>query len=513
MTKPESSHSVVVDIPELNGWKTKLGWSNKKLAAQAVVSERTIQRIYEKGMTSRDTYARVLQAIKKQAAANLEELGLPRRELNISLELKKRFAVEPKTTPTEYTGHTPSPSVSVSVTTTTDGVELTILGDIDNFTPEQRDETLRLIQARLQRKSPPEVLRYREGSVKITLALSPAESAKLIEMVKNDELEEHGIINATEPTPIDATELVAELKHIIDDPTRMPPERVAAVRRLAEIGEEALPAIASALKDGHPVVRNIAAIAIADIGPARNSALPALKLSLKDSHPDVRKSAVDALRNIGSQSESLISSALADQSPQVRRAAAFSLGAIQAKNPTPLASALTDIDPEVRRLSAEALGRIKAGDESTVALLKGLLDDPDNGVRKAATYTLGRIGVDAAALEKAMNDDDPSVREAATFALGRLGPQAFNLLTRARNDRNESVRDIALESLSRIGIEPQEAVLECGTTATVAATVAENRGLNISSHCNICRCELETIGETHRGTCELCYKEVGPQPG
>jgi HEAT repeat protein len=78
--------------------------------------------------------------------------------------------------------------------------------------------------------------------------------------------------------------------------------RIVAAEVLGEQGraqpDQAVPALAEALKDSSANVRLTAVKALAQIGPEARSAVPALKKALTDSDQGVRLAAADALQAI-----------------------------------------------------------------------------------------------------------------------------------------------------------------------------------------------------------------------
>ncbi len=77
--------------------------------------------------------------------------------------------------------------------------------------------------------------------------------------------------------------------------------RVAAIRALAGMGQNARPAVAGlcgALGDPDPRVRQAAAAALGQLGRVADDAVPDLNLALKDADPNVRRTASDALLRI-----------------------------------------------------------------------------------------------------------------------------------------------------------------------------------------------------------------------
>ena len=110
-----------------------------------------------------------------------------------------------------------------------------------------------------------------------------------------------------------------------------------------------------------------------------------------------------------------------DEDPLIRQIAAIALGNVGgADAEAALTAALDDEDSLVRERAIQALA--KWGPEAVGSLIKTLMDDPDAAVRRQAARGLGRMsGVGAlAALQAAQADPDYAVRQAVFFARTRL---------------------------------------------------------------------------------------------
>lgn len=112
---------------------------------------------------------------------------------------------------------------------------------------------------------------------------------------------------------------------------------------------------------------------------------------------------------------------LADPDPLIRQVAALALGQIgELAAQTPLLHALRDPEPAVRVATAQSLGLLR--DRAAMAGLIAALEDPLAEVRRAAAQALGRIrdGRAATALIGATHDPDPMVAHMAVRALKHL---------------------------------------------------------------------------------------------
>jgi len=110
-----------------------------------------------------------------------------------------------------------------------------------------------------------------------------------------------------------------------------------------------------------------------------------------------------------------------DDDPLIRQIAAIALGNVGgAHAQAALMAALQDEDGLVRERAIQALA--KWGSEAVASLVKTLMEDPDPAVRRQAALGLGRMsGVGAlVALQAAQADPDYAVRQAVVFARIRL---------------------------------------------------------------------------------------------
>jgi HEAT repeat protein len=80
----------------------------------------------------------------------------------------------------------------------------------------------------------------------------------------------------------------------------------AAADALARIGTQAVPALIEALHDPKPRVRELAALALARMGPEAESSVPELIVALQDTDLEVQRSAARALGQIGPEANQAI---------------------------------------------------------------------------------------------------------------------------------------------------------------------------------------------------------------
>ena len=144
--------------------------------------------------------------------------------------------------------------------------------------------------------------------------------------------------------------------------TRETDLRLHAARALATIGSpEAVPALASALRDPSPDLRAEAAAALGHLQAA--SALPDLFHALKDPDPSVRWQTVRALGEIGAPSAvPLLIQALKDAQPSVRLQAVMALTKFKDLSALSALKALAEAEsaPLVRQAARDAIKAIES---------------------------------------------------------------------------------------------------------------------------------------------------------
>jgi HEAT repeat protein len=238
---------------------------------------------------------------------------------------------------------------------------------------------------------------------------------------------------------------------------RLGPEAKGAVPRLVELAlregdaaasqalraidpEAAVPRFTEALADPDPRVRERAATALFQLGPAAKAAVPALGRAAKDPDVDVRGKAFAALQAIGPAAVPALVEALQANDPEARLDALHALQEFSsgAKDAVPAVLVLLkDPDRRVRHEAADALRRVGPEARAAVPALLAAVEDADLNVRRQALLALAAIGVkpeqDAAALEAAVphfvaafqnRELEPGARQTAVRLLGGIGPLA-----------------------------------------------------------------------------------------
>jgi HEAT repeat protein len=203
--------------------------------------------------------------------------------------------------------------------------------------------------------------------------------------------------------------------------------------RLGPDAREAQPALAAltaALNDADSHVRNVAATALASIGPAGPDAIPLLQelLATPDCLPALR-----ALARYGPDAAPALGKILVQLNhkgdSEIRWNAARTLAKIgpAAKEAAPrLVAAMKDPEPLVREHAAEALGEIGLDAKETIPALVEALKDPDARVRRDAVRSLEQMGSAAkpvlSSIRPLLQDKDEKVRKAAHTSLQQIDP-------------------------------------------------------------------------------------------
>ena len=132
------------------------------------------------------------------------------------------------------------------------------------------------------------------------------------------------------------------------------------------------------LKDKDVRVRNAAATALGQIGPAAKAAVPALIEALKDKDRTVRRVAAFVLGQIGPAAvPALIEALKKDRVGRYSTAVVDALGKIGPVAVPALIEALKDKESYVRMYAAEALGQFAPAAKATVPALMESLKDND----------------------------------------------------------------------------------------------------------------------------------------
>jgi len=204
---------------------------------------------------------------------------------------------------------------------------------------------------------------------------------------------------------------------------------------LSSRGPEVVKALAQAVaKDVHQTVRRLALYALANMAEDAKDAVPHLASLLRDKDGNLRTTAALALVKIGKDSIAELLKILGDPSADARLAAIqtlsqFSKEDLNESAVTAMVKALADEDARVRQVAAMDMAllgtqaREQGGGADVNKALFGLLKDKDVRVRRSAVAALGQVGLDEkeeiTALAAALEDQDINVRAMAVYSLSQ----------------------------------------------------------------------------------------------
>jgi HEAT repeat protein len=222
----------------------------------------------------------------------------------------------------------------------------------------------------------------------------------------------------------EAQEAIPVLSRLLE--CKQPHVARIAAKSLGDIGPEAVTAIPNLLAQlarGLQVhdywARSAFCEAIGKMGPTARSAIPALLVELNDaplSHRDLNRvgqrpvrEVMSALGRIGDSDPAVLAAIrrhIANEDEQVQISAIRALARLIPDSPEVLTrhvKCLAD-SPQNRVGVILAIGRLPGDRQSAVTPLTALLDDADPEIRKAAAWTLGKIGPDASAALPSLNE-------------------------------------------------------------------------------------------------------------
>ena len=180
--------------------------------------------------------------------------------------------------------------------------------------------------------------------------------------------------------------------------------RYNASDRLVTLGTPAIPFLISKLLCyNNEYAQGMALWTLGEICPRSNDprlnvdALAPLIAAIKEENIEVRRNAVWALGRIGGHSApvELLISSLRDENAGVRQAVVEGLGlrrcyqGRESRVVDLLIGSLRDEDAEVRKAAAVALGNF--GDNRAVPALKAIVEDSNEGVRRAVDDALNKV--------------------------------------------------------------------------------------------------------------------------
>jgi HEAT repeat protein len=201
----------------------------------------------------------------------------------------------------------------------------------------------------------------------------------------------------------------------------------ALVPVFGKVDPAVLPALATALRDEEPSIREAAALAAGILGG--RAVVGELRTALQDPSASVRGAAVAAIGAVGpAEDGKALIPLLADESAAVRNRALQAIGRLKVQE---AGAPLREIYEANKRkeLGLRALeGLSRIGDPAQMDLFKELSQDPDLEKKRVAIEGLGRLSDPSfiAAFKKDFQRErNDEVRLAYAFALTRLGDHAF----------------------------------------------------------------------------------------
>jgi HEAT repeat protein len=196
-----------------------------------------------------------------------------------------------------------------------------------------------------------------------------------------------------------------------------------------------------------------AILAVASVWQIRGAYPKALVAALREGRPAIfgaPQGPLPAVLNADATSLAVLEGLLNDDDPGVRRLAAHAMGDFAPERAeSALFKALDDQDGEVRAEALKSLDRL--GGSSSIPAARQCLSDHDSVVRRAALAVLTRSG----ALPETMllADDDPTVRSQAAALLLDHENDASQTLVRALHDPSSEVRAGALRGIGAARVQ------------------------------------------------------------
>ncbi len=225
--------------------------------------------------------------------------------------------------------------------------------------------------------------------------------------------------------------------------------RHAAVQSLRGAGPEALSSLIEALGDASWRVRK-AALDLVLMAPAADS-LPLLIAGLRDEgNAGRRNSSMEALVRLGAAAVPALAPLVKDPDSDLRKFVVDALGNIEAPGvPALLRAVLEDPEENVSAAAAEYLGRRR--DTAAVPALLRRLGESGGWLTFGCLRALGEIGDPAAAPAISALLGEPGLRKTALEALGRVGDgAAVPHLLEALFSRDRGLRRVAALAVHRI---------------------------------------------------------------
>jgi len=253
----------------------------------------------------------------------------------------------------------------------------------------------------------------------------------------------------------------------MEDP--VPEVRQRALEALADLGphpDDRLPVFLEALEQRE--MRDGAAYALETMGPRAAPAVPSLIGALDGTRDSEAQALVGTLGAIGEQAVPALAEALRSGSLSVRKGALNALSEMEPGAPAgalpALIEALDDDDPAVRARAAGVLSSAGPGAQEAAGALLRCLEDPEWLVRWTAAGALGDVGRHhpgtLPALINLLQDPHERPRGVAALAIGKFRADARTAVPAlvAATEEGRIKGSTAASALAAIGPAAEEAV-------------------------------------------------------
>lgn len=252
-------------------------------------------------------------------------------------------------------------------------------------------------------------------------------------------------------------------RHALMNPSAPTLQRVQAVNRWASLGRQAIPDLAEALKAEDAKTRELALLALAQIGPDARETGPDVARLLGDPSARVRGAALHALMQISHPLEQELRTIVAFLSAEddwLREDAADVLKKIGAPAIPLLGALIESPKPEARRHAVALLGRLGQNDPQAIAAVHHAARDPDKEIRSLAYRIL--IFWNELTLDEAiagLRDVNAKIASDVALSVDRLGENAEVLVPGLiRLLDRDNTRPSALQGLWALGPAAESAI-------------------------------------------------------
>ena len=213
---------------------------------------------------------------------------------------------------------------------------------------------------------------------------------------------------------------------------------VAGSEAIWEIGAEAVPVLAEAVKSRNRNVRRFAIVSLREFKGGVQSAIPTLLQAFKSDDPATRELAIRAVGNIDGGTKEVLDA---------------------------LIEALNDKSKDLRANAVDALGNIGESAKPAIPALLKALEEKNSVVRHNAITALRKVGAGAKAvpaISRLLRDEDEAIRKNAFGYLQSLKPgeakEAVPALLAILKTKDDPYQGIAIEILRKIGPAAKDAI-------------------------------------------------------